>query len=139
MSNSKLQSNKYHEVSSSDESSKDLFEADEKTYIISGKKEQPPPCKYGRNCYRKNPDHLKSYMHPADNIDEPPTKRRKTDEHKMTADHAVGSNDCEPFNFFLLKVNSIEPLHNSLGTVGITGKLNELFINKFTTAFKSII
>jgi hypothetical protein len=24
----------------------------------------PPPCKYGANCYRKNPEHLKEFSHP---------------------------------------------------------------------------
>ena len=38
-------------------------------YIVMAAKR--PVCKYGAECYRKNPDHLKNYYHPPKADEEP--------------------------------------------------------------------
>jgi hypothetical protein len=47
-----------------------------------------PPCKFGSNCYRVNPEHLKKYCHPTERAAKTATeiKRKATDKDKSKSE-----------------------------------------------------
>lgn len=51
------------EDESSDDEEMDEAEEDAQQKKSKNKKEEKPLCKYGKKCYRKNPDHLAQYRH----------------------------------------------------------------------------
>ncbi|XP_065882346.1 tyrosyl-DNA phosphodiesterase 1-like [Dysidea avara] len=75
-----------------------------------------PPCKYGSECYRKNPEHFANFSHPDDEkfgVDVPPKKLFKKEDDDLTSyvdsiDHATSP--CLPF--YLTKVTGIEDTYN---------------------------
>jgi len=105
-----------------------------------------PPCKYGSECYRKNPEHFEKFSHPglkfmrcrhryplvmlvgdkeSDGVDEPPKKLFKKEDGDLSTsyvdsiDHA--SSPCLPF--YLTKVTGIEDTYNKPNfAIGIKGK-----------------
>ena len=47
------------------------------SFLSDLKMDELPLCKYGNQCYRKNPEHLEKFRHPKSTIS-PPFKKRKT-------------------------------------------------------------
>ena len=106
-----------------------------------------PPCKYGSECYRKNPEHFANFSHPGNlilnqrrkssqfililiddekfGVDVPPKKLFKKEDDDLTSyvdsiDHATSP--CLPF--YLTKVTGIEDTYNRPDfAIGIKGKL----------------
>lgn len=51
-----------------------------------------PTCKYGKDCYRKNPDHLSQFSHPEGSVGTSPTKSPGSTSQKREADASNGTN-----------------------------------------------
>ena len=89
-----------------------------------------PVCKYGASCYRKNPDHLKRYSHPAkhqpgpsskgDKDSTPPPKRQKLAGDvcdplptNPTASTSAGPSDVDTPSRYYTAHNMVEDGRNS--------------------------
>lgn len=76
------------------------------------------PCKYGSECYRKNPEHFEKFSHPGDSKntldssqgDIPPKKLLKT-EVSYAESIDCAKSPCPPF--YLTKVAGIADMHNT--------------------------
>ena len=90
-----------------------------------------PLCKYGRDCYRKNPSHFKEYSHPdvpqdqsSDDViiisdESPPAKKHKNE--PPLIDLSIDIVRYPPL-FYLTKVRGIPDIHNTHNTaIGIRG------------------
>ncbi|XP_071951738.1 histone PARylation factor 1-like [Antedon mediterranea] len=68
----------------------------------NGEETNLPFCKYGSNCYRKNPDHFKQFSHPKRkpdiNIDSSPKKKRKIDNDDKESETPPSENKVEEEN-----------------------------------------
>ncbi|XP_064403592.1 tyrosyl-DNA phosphodiesterase 1-like isoform X2 [Halichondria panicea] len=80
-------------------------------------------CKYGRECYRKNPEHFKQFSHPADEeLEEPPKKKPRT----HCTDEPVRITDSSTAFFYFTKVRNIAPRFNEpTMAIGIKDLLSE--------------
>ena len=123
---------KKRNISSSDESGKDFFASDEESEKSKSEHNSASkllPCKYGSDCYRKNPEHFKSFSHPSDSGNHSNNNRstsckspkRQKSARQSQDDDLETLHNAEPFRFFLLKVSSINHAHNSMLAVGIKG------------------
>ena len=92
-----------------------------------------PLCKYGRDCYRKNPSHFKEYSHPdvpqdqsSDDViiisdDSPPASKKHKQNEPPLIDLSIDSVRCPPL-FYLTKVRGIPDIYNTHNTaIGIRG------------------
>lgn len=83
--------------------------------------EHPPPCKYGKACYRKNPQHHKEYSHPS--------RRTPCDSYRFLEN---SSNPTAPdpehdlgnsiYGFYLYRVAGVD--YGSIPTVTLPGMVN---------------
>lgn len=113
---------------SSSESEQDLFLSDESACGESScSSRRLPACKYGADCYRRNPEHFESYSHPSDvgNVSNNNRSSRSPKRQKSlkgeAGEMAVLQHTIDPFRFCLLKVSSINHAHNSMFACGIKG------------------
>ncbi len=72
-----------------------------------------PPCKYGAECYRKNPAHFKEFSHP-----DPATKLGAAGSSKseVSSSHELGAG----YGFYLVRVPGIK--YGSIPTITLAGK-----------------
>ncbi|XP_078673638.1 tyrosyl-DNA phosphodiesterase 1-like isoform X2 [Branchiostoma floridae x Branchiostoma belcheri] len=90
-------------------------------------KDQRPACKFGRQCYRKNPVHLREYRHPGESSSDdenssPPHKKLKTGSPSAASSSSSSSAqtaDPGPYTFFLTKVSGIAARFNQTGALHI--------------------
>ena len=76
-------------------------------------------CKYGEDCYRKNPQHFKDFEHPW----KEESKKRKLEE-QIENDSKAAKIEPNPLNFFLTKVDGIDDIYNNLVTVSLKNILS---------------
>ncbi|GAB6021774.1 tyrosyl-DNA phosphodiesterase 1 [Chamberlinius hualienensis] len=112
-------SSKKHQISDSDDDSDKTISEDELLAMMPGGKHESskmdksaddnerldnrPSCQYGRECYRKNPQHLAEYKHP--------TQKRNQDETNEKAKKRRSLPSLE-FGVYLTKVHGIPDIYN---------------------------
>lgn len=68
-----------------------------------------PSCKYGKNCYRKNPNHLEEFTHPGEDH---PLKRRKVEKERTTNKDGDDIPKKHDVPFYLTTVQGIDERFN---------------------------
>ncbi|XP_013779877.1 tyrosyl-DNA phosphodiesterase 1-like [Limulus polyphemus] len=94
------------------------YESPKKEETKLASNDNRPRCKYGRECYRKNPQHFKEFSHFGE---EPLNKKSRLDTNDMESPSSSTQNNLTPkvmkeshpsFGFYLTKVKGLAPEYN---------------------------
>jgi hypothetical protein len=86
---------------------------EDKTDQDDEESELPPPCKYGANCYRKNPEHLKEFSHPPKPGTQTAPKTATATLPKKATSTAPAKSAAQPVNKYTIQANNSDDENNT--------------------------